>query len=319
MALVKTVDQRLPLDGAVNVSVNIVMRARFIAGYSGEGGVPDMDVTNGYASLSVDGNTTWDDLPVEGSSSSPPTCFTPTLTLLYDTEYTWTAYAEMYINQPGHGAPFTTTVTSSVFTFTTESAPNRQVILSSPANGATGLLLPPFLIEWSINGSGPRDPDPFEDQDFLFIYMRKDDANFTEDNLIGNFVQAYYNDNLQIVALTAPVYGSTYYWQVQGANTAGDLDDSEVWSFTMLDFLPPLYSTRYKLTYGEPGGPGDPEGDPGPQGGGSKGTPPPGGSPPGGNSPDAREYEVIPSGENNLLTVRRLIVAAKNKIFYEDV
>ena len=112
-----------------------------------------------------------------------------------------------------------------------------------------------------------------------------------------------------------PAYGATYYWQVQAGNTAADLADSEVWSFTMLDILPPIYSTRNKLTYGEPGGPGDPEGDPdagGPVGSGGSGGPPPGGN-------DVRDYTTIPSGENNMLTTRRLIAAAKNKIFYEDI
>lgn len=152
-----------------------------------------------------------------------------------------------------------------------DAAVQRQVILSSPANTATEIILQP-LLQWSISDPGPKDPIPFEDQDFLFIYLKKDDADFTEADLIGNFVQAYYNDDLQIVA--GLLYNTTYYWQVQGANTAGDLDDSEVWSFTTTTFRPPVV-------------------------------------PIGGNGE--------PIGINNMLTRKRFIAAANNKIWYEDI
>lgn len=170
----------------------------------------------------------------------------------------------------------------------------RTVVLSSPTNLSENNLTSGLTISWTIDGIGAQ-YGSFEDQDFLFIYIRKDDANFTEDDLVANFVQAFVNDDLSISRLH---YGATYYWQVQAGNTAADLADSEVWSFDTLGFLPPTHSTREKLVYGEPGGPGDPGGDPG--------------------DPDVREYETIPSGENNMLTTRRLIAAAKNKIFYED-
>ncbi len=145
----------------------------------------------------------------------------------------------------------------------------RTVILSSPANGAIDKLQQ-FLIEWTIDGIGAQ-YGSFEDQDFLFIYIRKDDANFTEDDLVANFVQAFYNDELTISRLQ---YGATYYWQVQAGNTAADLTDSEVWSFTMLDFLPPVVPLN---SGGEP------------------------------------------IGINNMLTRKRFIAAANNKIWYEDI
>ncbi len=182
--------------------------------------------------------------------------------LALDTEYEWRI--DSYVNNE-------LVATGDVWSYTTRA--QRTVVLSSPTNGATGQLLPPFLIEWTIDGIGAQ-YGSFEDQDFLFIYMRKDDANFTEDNLIGNFVQAVANDDLQIVALTPPMYGSTYYWQVQAGNTAADLADSEVWSFTMLEFYPPVVPTNA-----------------------------------GGH----------PIGINNMLTRKRFIAAANNKIWYEDI
>ncbi len=155
----------------------------------------------------------------------------PTVYLDLDTEYEWRidSYTDEGVKTNG-----------DIWSYTTRA--QRTVVLSAPANEATELLLPPFLIEWTIDGIGAQ-YGSFEDQDFLFIYMRKDDANFTEDNLIGNFVQAVANDDLNIVALTPPMHGSTYYWQVQAGNTAADLADSEVWSFTMLNLLPPVVPT----------------------------------------------------------------------------
>ncbi len=146
MAYFELIDQRLPLNEATNVSVNTTIRARFSAGYTGEGGAPDMDVLTGFASLSIDGNTSWDNLPVLGSSSVPPVCLTPALTLLPGTVYTWTAQAYMYINQPGHGDPFNTTVISSAFTFTTagDPPPNKPTN-PTPADIGTGIVLLPTL------------------------------------------------------------------------------------------------------------------------------------------------------------------------------
>ncbi len=238
MALIKTADQRLPLNNATNVSVNTTIRTRFFAGYSGEGGIPDLDVTGGYASLSVDGQTVWDNLPVEGSSSSGdlPTCFTPALTLIAGTVYTWVAYAEMYVNQPGHGAPFTTTITSSQFTFTTAGVAPRQITLTSPTDEDTGVLLQP-LLQWAIGGAGATEGD------LLDIYLRKDDANFTDDDLLAGLVDATLNSSLRVVA--GLEYDATYYWQVQAfASEEDDLLSSSVFSFTVQSFSPPAYSVH---------------------------------------------------------------------------
>jgi hypothetical protein len=77
-------------------------------------------------------------------------------------------------------------------------------------------------------------------------------------------------------------YETTYQWFVR--KTIDEVDyDSEIWSFTTTAFAPPAHSTRLKTPYGG----GDPI--------------------------------EVPSGENNQLTVKRLIAAAQNKVFYEDV
>ena len=168
-----------------------------------------------------------------------------------DTEYSW--YLE--IVETGGGGTFT----SPTYTFTM-GTPSRQVQLSSPVDEDTGITLQPRL-EWDVDGAGQHEDD------YFFPYLRKDNADFTEDDLLVNFYQGLWR---QIIS--GLVYGATYYWQVQAANEAGDLLDSEVWSFTTLVFAPPAVSVD-------------------------------------GNS--------NPTGLNNMITLKRLVTAANNKVFYE--
>lgn len=77
-------------------------------------------------------------------------------------------------------------------------------------------------------------------------------------------------------------YNTTYSWFVRKTIDGVDYD-SPIWTFTTEDFKPPVYSYRWKVPYGG----GDPV--------------------------------IVPSGENNQITVKRLIAAARNTIFYEDV
>lgn len=143
----------------------------------------------------------------------------------------------------------------------------RQVELSSPTDEDTGIILQP-LLQWGISGDGAHEDD------YLFVYLRKDNSNFTdEDDLIGNWVVAELNSSLQVVA--GLEYNSTYYWQVQAASIDASLADSEIWSFTTTTFRPPAISTH--------------------------------------------PISELPTGENNMLTVRRLIAAANGKIWYEDL
>ena len=236
MALIKIVNQRFPGSGQTGISINTGIQARFFVLYEGEGAVPDMDVVSGFASLSANGNTSWINLPVLGSLGDPPICATPALTLLPGTVYTWTAQAYMYINQPGHGDPFNTTVVSSEYIFTTAGVAPRQITLTSPADEDTGVLLQP-LLQWTIGGAGATEGD------LLDIYLRKDDANFTGDDLLSGLVDATANSSLQIVA--GLEYAATYYWQVQAFTSGeGDLLSSSVFSFTTQSFSPPAYSVH---------------------------------------------------------------------------
>jgi hypothetical protein len=77
-------------------------------------------------------------------------------------------------------------------------------------------------------------------------------------------------------------YNTTYEWFVRKSKDGVDYD-SPAWTFTTEDFKPPVYSYRWKVPYGG----GDPV--------------------------------IVPSGENNQITVKRLIAAANNTIYYEDV
>jgi hypothetical protein len=77
-------------------------------------------------------------------------------------------------------------------------------------------------------------------------------------------------------------YSTTYYWFVR-KEVDEEITDSDVWAFTTIDYQPPALRTRQKIPYG-------------------------GGAP-----------ITVPTGENNMMSVNRLIVAGDNRIFYEDV
>lgn len=157
----------------------------------------------------------------------------PTVFLDLNTEYFWVidSYVDDSLVAPGE-----------VWSYTTRA--QRSVVLLSPDNLITEQLVG-LPITWEIDGIGAQ-YGSFMDQDYLFIYLRADDANFTGDDLIGNFVQAFYNDSLFISQLK---YGTTYFWQIQAANTSADLSDSEVWEFSTIDFYPPAPSFDSGLGY----------------------------------------------------------------------
>ena len=81
-------------------------------------------------------------------------------------------------------------------------------------------------------------------------------------------------------------YNITYEWRIDSVNDFG-VTTGDTWSFDSIIFAPP--------TAGASGGAGG--------GGGGGGT----------------GEESSPTGENNMITLRRLIAAAQNKIWYEDV
>ncbi len=187
-----------------------------------------------------------------------------------NTEYTWNFNSVSLTHGTVTFGSVTRSYSTDVVSFTTGDAPtpDRQINLSSPANTATGIILQP-LLQWTISGDGAQDGD------LLDIYLRKDDASFTSADQLGFLVDATLNSSWQIVG--GLEYNSTYYWQVQAAeSTSGDLLSSSVYSFTTTTFRPPAISTGV--------------------GGASDFT-----------------------GENNMLTVNRLISAANNRIWYEDI
>lgn len=112
---------------------------------------------------------------------------------------------------------------------------DRQINLSSPSDEGTGIILQP-LLQWSIDGDGATEGD------LLDVYLRKDDANFTGDDLLGGLVDATLNSSWQIVA--GLEYNATYYWQIQAfASEEDDLLSSDIWSFTVTTFRPPAVPT----------------------------------------------------------------------------
>jgi len=78
-------------------------------------------------------------------------------------------------------------------------------------------------------------------------------------------------------------YNSTYHWRVDAANEFGIAEGDE-WTFASISYEPPL-PTGITLS--------DVEGEEG-------------------------EPTGTPTGENNVITIQRLVVAADNKLFYED-
>jgi hypothetical protein len=85
-------------------------------------------------------------------------------------------------------------------------------------------------------------------------------------------------------------YDTTYYWRVDATNENGTTT-GDVWSFTTLEFKPPQAS--YTLISGGSGL--------GPSEGGVEGV------------------DWNWSGTNMMTTVKRLVAAAKNRIWYEEV
>ena len=136
----------------------------------------------------------------------------------------------------------------------------RQIILDF------WLVLVHFTFTWELDG---REIDTTAyTGDFFFLYLKVGSSDFTEDDLAVDGTQVGYSNVWRLE------YGTTYYWQVKGANVAADMTDSGIRSFTTVAFKPPAVSTR------------------------ANGT---------------------PTGENNMVTVRRLVAVAQNKFWYEDV
>jgi len=79
------------------------------------------------------------------------------------------------------------------------------------------------------------------------------------------------------------VYGKISYWRVDAVNTQGTTQGDE-WVFTTMSFAPPL-PTGYTLDCSE----------------------------------DPPVLTGTPTGVNNMMTIKKLVLAANNKIWYEDI
>ncbi len=100
--------------------------------------------------------------------------------------------------------------------------------------------------------------------------------------LPGDLIQiAEEQAELSVIVPAVLEYNTVYHWRVDTI-TETELITGDTWSFTALLFAPP-FPTGVTLDYGE-----DP---PVPTG--------------------------TPTGENNMVTIKRIVAAANNKIFYE--
>jgi len=109
----------------------------------------------------------------------------------------------------------------------------------------------------------------------------------------GNLVPLEANLTATQLSIYGPFeYDTTYYWRVDATNEYGTTT-GDVWSFTTLDLDPPISS--WELI---PGGSGSGPLD----------------DPPGVEGTDFRWL-----GNNNMVTTRRLVAAAYNRIWYEDI
>lgn len=136
------------------------------------------------------------------------------------------------------------------------------VTLTAPDNAAENTVLA-FTLQWELDN---REMEEGMYGDYFFVYLKEGSDDFTEDDLIANWVQ---ESSRNIWGLK---YNTLYYWQVQAGNVRADMIDSEVRYFTTMPFYPPAVST-------------DEEGN--------------------------------PTGLNNMVTIKRMVVAANDKVFYE--
>ncbi len=109
--------------------------------------------------------------------------------------------------------------------------------------------------------------------------------------LTGNLVLiSAGQEELSIQVPYALEYNIEYSWRVDAINEGGTTT-GDVWSFTCLLFDPP-FPTGITLKYeGDDGYPGDPGDGPLPAG--------------------------TATGVNNMVTIKRIVTAANNKVFYE--
>ena len=123
------------------------------------------------------------------------------------------------------------------------------------------------------------------------------DSNMTlivADGELYTMAQAYMLTAMNVVYPNtgAAVHSYTYYWKVNTKNAFG-VTEGDFWSFTTIDFDQPRVAYGL-ITGGSGAGPYD--------------------DPPG---VEGTDWQF--TGENNLITIRKLVAAANNKIWYEEM
>jgi len=147
------------------------------------------------------------------STASP---YTFTTSLAYSTTYYWKVVAH---NAYGFATG------NTVYSFTTMANPNppNPVTLTSPSNGATGVILQP-TVSWTPSGTGAPATS-------YYVYC---DTNSNPTTLVGSPTSSPYT-------FTTPLnYATTYYWKVVAHNANGNSSSNTVWSFTTMNNPTPL-------------------------------------------------------------------------------
>lgn len=190
-----------------------------------------------------------------------------------ETVHTWKVRINVAHGTATFGA-VSRTYDSPEFTFTTGVGPSSTPTLTSPSDGA---------INQSINTDWLKemmyDDADAESRSAYTVYFSFDGgfSFFAQDDRSRYSILSY----KMFLGVTLD-YSTTYYWFVR-KDFNDEITDSDVWSFTTIDYQPPALRTRQKIPYG-------------------------GGAP-----------ITVPTGENNMMSVNRLIVAGDDRIFYEDV
>ena len=205
--------------------------------------------------------------------------------LEYNTEYHFQGTITGYNPSEGAGE-----VTSDVFTFTTESengngAPSDP-INPTPEHGKEGIGLSDTNLSWE-DGGGAETYD---------VYFRPYGEFF--DKVASDIVGLSVN-TAEFLHANRYLYGDLYFWCVIAKNEYGRNYtppsgfgigyDGTIWEFNAMVLDPPLPS-GVTLDY---------SGDSSDEGFG--------------------EPTGTPTGLNNMIAVRRLVAAARNKIWYEDL
>ena len=187
---------------------------------------------NGAASVALNPTLSWNSLPGSTSYELQVSIYWTFSSLLYDlpidrtmtsqeigplggnTEYYWRVSAT---NANGIKGAW-----SSTWNFTTVPIVPVAPVLSSPSNGATGVLLNPTL-SWSASSGATS-----------YELQVSTTANFS------SIVSDIFNLGGQISSMVTGLSTNTYYWRVNATSSGGTSDWSSVWTFTTNVSIPTI-------------------------------------------------------------------------------